>query len=111
MTPWILLPLAIPVQPEPQKTYDLNLANLTTREKSVTAMRTGPQGAKRPQPQGDQRERDSPTRRHGTNRKRLPWLLRRLRRARHPAVGSRRLRPPAFLFRPNRQFGVCVTQF
>lgn len=26
-------------------------------------MRTGPQGAKRPEPQGDQRERDSPTRR------------------------------------------------
>jgi hypothetical protein len=50
-------------------------------------MRTGPQGAKRPQPQGDQRERDSPTRRAAQSAATAAFV-RRLRRARHPAGRS-----------------------
>jgi hypothetical protein len=50
-------------------------------------MRTGPQGAKRPEPQGDQRERDRrPAAR--PQRERRPMSSRRLRRARHPAGRS-----------------------
>lgn len=51
------------------------------------AMRTGPQGAKRPEPQGDQRERDRrPAATAPSAATAVVW--RRLRRARHPAGRS-----------------------